>query len=90
VFWGFGKDEILLEMKKRERERKVRRVKARKRVGFEHGRGVVVVVAAFWSRNFALCFESGGFCRGGGGGFPDLVKKGRMAIWASNLFFLGG
>jgi hypothetical protein len=44
VFWGFGKDEILLEMKKRERERKVRRVKARKRVGFEHGRVVVVVV----------------------------------------------
>jgi hypothetical protein len=43
VFWGFGKDEILLEMKKRERERKVRRVKARKRVGFEHGRVVVFV-----------------------------------------------
>jgi hypothetical protein len=49
-----------------------------------------VVVAAFWSRNFALCFESGGFCRGGGGGFPDVVKKGRMAIWASKFFFFGG
>ena len=49
-----------------------------------------MVVAAFWSRNFALCFESGGFCRGGGGGFPDLVKKGRMAIWASKIFFFGG
>lgn len=63
-------------------------MKARKRVGIEHGSVVVVVFGGgiFLSGNFAFCFDRVGFCRGGG----VFQIWGRRVLWSFELqyFFL--
>lgn len=62
-------------------------MKARKRVGIEHGSEVVVVFGGgIFSGNFAFCFVRVGFCRGGG----VFQIWGRRVLWSFEFqyFFL--